>query len=171
MAKRKSAEVYEKVIAPLPEKAKAEKRKDDIKMANHAHDYQRELYEKHGKKGTISSIPSILDVKSLWETGVYTSKEISEMVGQSHHSVKSIVASLNKTQFRSPKVRALAVKATKDILENCPDDSIRLKMITKIFPDEQVQQTGSGVSVNLNIKGSELALKNPNFEFEDLDSF
>jgi hypothetical protein len=163
--------LHDEVLAPLPEKGRVAKNKNDVATARRAKEYQEELYIKNGKKGSRCGVPLILEVKTLWETGAYTTKEMAEMVGKGHQTVKSIVAALNKTQFRSPMMKALAIKATKEILNDCPDDSIRLKMITKIFPEEQVQQTGSGVSVNLNIKGSELALKNPDYEYEDLDNF
>jgi hypothetical protein len=167
----KKSKIHEEVLGALPEKAREAKLKHDTKMASYAKDYQKEMYEKNGNKGTVCGIPLILDIKALWETGVYNTHEIAEMTGRGHQTVRSVVAALNKTQFRSPVTRALAVKATKQILKECPDDNIRLKMISKIFPEEQVSQTGSGVNVNLNIKGTELALKNPNFEYEDLDSY
>jgi hypothetical protein len=169
--KESKQSVREKVMESLPEKARQAKQEHDTEMAQYAKDYQKDLYNKNGKRGTLSSMKLILEVKTLWEAGVYTSKEIAEEIGCSHQAIKSIVAALNKTQFRSPAVRALAIRATKDILKSCPDDNIRLKMISKIFPDEEVKQSGSGVSVNLNIKGSELALKNPNFDYVDMEEF
>jgi hypothetical protein len=163
--------IRDKVMESLPEKAREVKEKHDYKMAEYAHDYQAELYEKNGKKGTLSKLSSIVEVKTLWETGVYSSKEMSEILGMGYSAVKSIVAALNKTQFHSPTIRNAAIKATKEILKSCPDDNIRLKMISKIFPDDEVRQSNSGVSVNLNIKGSELALKNPNFDYKDVETY
>jgi hypothetical protein len=169
--KEEKVSIHDETLAALPEKARKSKNANDIQVAKYAREYQDDLYIKNGKRGSRAGLPLILEVKTLWETGAYTTDEMAEIVGKGAQTVRSIVAALNKTQFRSPMIKALAIKATKQILKECPDDNIRLKMISKIFPDEQIQHTGSGVSVNLNIKGSELAPKNPDFDFEDVDTY
>lgn len=163
--------LHEDTIGALPSKAGKAKKAKDIVMAEHAKEYQNELYIKNGKQGSRCSISLILEIKTLWETGAYTTEEMAEIVDRGHQTVKSVVAALNRTQFKSPAMKALAIKATKDILKSCPDDNTRLKAISMVFPDEQPQQASSPGSVNINIKSSELALKNPDYKYEDMDTF